>query len=350
MRALNHYAVFFLLIAFITTCCMMLFVTTLTESLGITLTEGNLSAAAKVTFWKVVFLSVIFLAVDTGRRKLMVDRPIRRIVRAGQRIAQGDFFVRLAPERGQYGQENFNDIIHCFNTMAGELAGVETLRTDFIANVSHELKTPLAVMQNYGTLLQDPELPEEERIRYAHTVTEESRRLAGLVTNILRLNRLENQQIFPATQEYDLSDRLCRCVLQFEEVWERKGIALEADIPDGITLRADGELLDIVWTNLLSNAFKFTPAGGTVRVTLAPEPDGVTVTVADTGCGMTPEVGSHIFEKFYQGDTSHASRGNGLGLALVKRIMDITGGIITVESEEGRGSRFLIRLERTSDG
>ena len=346
LRALNHYAVFFLLIAFVISCCMMLFVSTLSESLGIVLTEENISDAAKITFWNVVLLSVIFTVIDILRRRIMVDRHMRRITEAAKKIAQGDFSVRIPYLRGGYGGEYFNDIVSCFNTMAEELSCVETLRTDFIANVSHEMKTPLAAIQNYGTLLRQPGLDETARQEYAGSVYYAAKRLTSLITNVLKLNKLENQQIFPATEEFDLSDQLCRCLLEFETAWETKNIELAADVADGVYIRADEELLSLVWNNLLSNAFKFTDVGGRVSLSLSADDAFAVVQVSDTGCGMSPEVGAHIFEKFYQGDTSHATIGNGLGLALVKRVMDITGGEISVSSELGSGSTFTVKLRR----
>ena len=230
--------------------------------------------------------------------------------------------------------------------MAEELGSVETLRTDFIANVSHELKTPLAVMQNYGTMLQSPDLPDEKRIEYAKGITDNSRRLASLITNILKLNKLENQQIFPVSKRFDLSEQLCESLLQFEEIWEQKDIDIETDIEDEININSDPELLSLVWNNLLSNAFKFTEIGGTVSVQLTADNDFATIKILDTGCGISAETGKHIFEKFYQGDTSHAMLGNGLGLALVKRVVDIMNGEIAVESEVGKGSTFTVRLRR----
>ena len=230
--------------------------------------------------------------------------------------------------------------------MAKELGSVETLRTDFIANVSHELKTPLAVMQNYGTMLQSPDLTDEKRIEYAKGITDNSRRLASLITNILKLNKLENQQIFPVPEHFDLSEQLCESLLQFEEIWEQKGIEIETDIEDEININSDSELLSLVWNNLLSNAFKFTENGGTVSVTLTADESCATVKISDTGCGISAETGAHIFEKFYQGDTSHAMKGNGLGLALVKRVVDIMNGEIAVESKVGMGSTFTVRLKR----
>ena len=234
--------------------------------------------------------------------------------------------------------------------MAEELSGVETLRTDFIANVSHELKTPLAVMQNYGTMLQQPGLSEENRIEYAKAITDSSRRLADLITNILKLNRLENQRIYPDKQTYNLGEQLCECLLNFESTWEKKDIEIETDIEEEVFIKSDAELLTLVWNNLFSNALKFTEPKGTVTLSLKTDGEFAVVKVSDTGCGISPETGRHIFEKFYQGDTSHAAQGNGLGLALVKRVIDIVGGDISVESEIGKGSVFTVRIGRITDG
>ncbi|MGN1003233.1 MAG: ATP-binding protein [Oscillospiraceae bacterium] len=350
LKALYHYAVFFLLMAFLITCCMTLFVETLTDTMGLTLTPENVSAAAKLTFGNVLLLSLLCTVIDAARRRFTVSRPVKKITDAARQIMQGDFSVRIPPVRTLGGEDGFNRIIDCFNRMAEELSGTETLRTDFIANVSHELKTPLAVMQNYGTLLQQPDLPEEKRLEYARAVTDASRRLADLIGNILKLNKLENQQIFPAAAEYDLSEQICECLLGYEDVWERKGVNIETDIDDGVTVRSDSELLALVWSNLFSNALKFTPEGGTVRVSLKREDGRAVVRVADTGCGISRDVGKRIFDKFYQGDPSHAAQGNGLGLALVRRIIDITGSEISVESEVGKGSTFTVRLRRDYGG
>ena len=346
LKWLNHYFVFFLLVAFVITCCTMLFVTILSRTLDITLTDANISAAAKLTFGNVVLLSLIFTVIDTVRRKLTVERPVKRITDAARRIMQGDFSVRIRPQSRFATDDHFNQIIDCFNKMAQELGSVETLRSDFIANVSHEMKTPLAVIQNYGTLLHTPNLPEDKRLEYAKGVTDGSRRMADMMTNILKLNRLENQQIFPIAGEFDLSEQLCQCLLQFENVWEQAGIEIETDIAEDVTVRADAELLGHVWNNLFSNAFKFTQSGGKVTVSLTATAHHAIVKVTDTGCGMTPEVGAHIFEKFYQGDTSHSSQGNGLGLALVKRVIDIMQGEIGVESAVGKGTTFTVRIRR----
>ncbi|MDY5016004.1 MAG: HAMP domain-containing sensor histidine kinase [Eubacteriales bacterium] len=346
LRATSRYLLFFLLIAFVITCCTVPFVSILVRDLGITLTESDLKTAARINFLNVLLLSFMFTVIDALRRRHTVERPVRQILDAAAKIVQGDFSVRVKPLSRFGTDDSFNQIIACFNKMTEELAGVETLRTDFIANVSHEMKTPLAVIQNYGTLLQAPSLSDEDRIAYAKGVTDGSRRLADMITNILKLNRLENQQIFPQTAEFDLGEQLCECLLQYESVWEDAGINIETDIAENIRVKADAELLGLVWNNLFSNAFKFTGAEGTVSVVLTADGDQAVVRVRDTGCGMSPEVGAHIFEKFYQGDTSHSAQGNGLGLALVRRVVDIMQGEICVESVVGKGSTFTVKIRR----
>ncbi|MBQ8741029.1 MAG: HAMP domain-containing histidine kinase [Clostridia bacterium] len=324
----------------------MLFVSTLSNDLGITLTNENINAAAKLTFLNASLITLIFTVIDAVRRKLTVERPIKRITQAAEKIMQGDFSVRIKPQSKFGADDSFNEVIECFNKLAEELGSVETLRTDFITNVSHEMKTPLAVMQNYGTLLQAADLSDEKRIEYAKGVTDGSRRMAEMMTNILKLNRLENQQIYPKISEFDLGEQLCECLLQFENIWEKANIEIDTNIAEDIKVKADEELLSLVWNNLFSNAFKFTEAGGTVSVTLTATEHHAIVKVKDTGCGMTNDTGAHIFEKFYQGDTSHSSSGNGLGLALVKRVIDIMHGEIGVQSTVGVGTTFTVRIRR----
>ncbi len=345
LGSVSSFLLFFLTVGFIVSCCMMLFVSVLADTMELTLTTDNIAAAAKVTFWNVILITFLFKLADYIRRKIMVEHPTKIITEATEKIMSGDFSVRIPPMQSS-GMEGFNQIAMAINQMAEELSSVETLRTDFIANVSHEMKTPLAVMQNYGTLLQAPDLNEEKRIEYAKGITDGSRRMAEMMTNILKLNRLENQQIYPKTAEFDLGEQLCECLLQFESVWEKAGIEIDTDIAEGIKVKADEELLSLVWNNLFSNAFKFTESGGTVSVTLTATDHHAIVQVKDTGCGMTAEVGAHIFEKFYQGDTSHSAQGNGLGLALVKRVVDIMQGEIGVESALGVGSTFTVKIGR----
>ena len=346
LRAVNNYFMFFLLVAFVITCCTMLFVTVLSADIGIELTSENIASAAKITFWNVVLISLIFTLIDSLRRKLTVERPVRQITEAAGKMIEGDFSVRIKPVSRAVADDRFNEIIDCINKMAEELSSVETLRADFITNVSHEMKTPLSVIQNYGRLLESPDLPEEKRIEYARAITDSSRRLADMMTNILKLNRLENQQIYPKSELFDLGEQLCESLLQYEGEWEKRNIEIETDISDGVMISADSELLSLVWNNLLSNAFKFTGDGGKVTLSLTEDEKYATVKVTDTGCGMSREVGEHIFEKFYLGDTSRATQGNGLGLALVKRVVDIMQGEIGVESVVGAGTVFTVRIRK----
>ncbi|MDE5588357.1 MAG: HAMP domain-containing histidine kinase [Acetatifactor sp.] len=348
--ALWRYLTFFSVIAFAITGCMIVFLKLIEQDLGVAYTESNISHAAILTFINVILISIFFTVIDAIRHKFMVERPVRRIVSAAEKIMCGEFSVRIEPLPGVYDAVGFDVIIEYFNKMADELSGTETLRTDFIANVSHELKTPLAVMQNYGTMLQSPNLPEERRLEYAKAITESSRKLADLITNILKLNKLENQQIYPQRQTYNLGEQLCECLLNFESIWEKKEIEIDTDIEEEVFIDSDGELLTLAWNNLFSNAMKFTERGGRVSVSLKSDGCFAVVQVSDTGCGISPEVGRHIFEKFYQGDTSHSSQGNGLGLALVKRIIDIVDGDISVQSEIGKGSTFTVRIRRKENG
>lgn len=346
LRAACRYLLFFALVAALVTCTMSLFISTLAKDLGLVLTGDNLNRAAKLTFLSVILLSVVLTTVDIVRRKLTTEKIAKRIAVATRELVQGNFEVRIAPAHVMGTDGTYNEIIDCFNKIAQELGSLETLRTDFVANVSHEMKTPLAVMRNYATLLQAPDLSEKERREYAKGVADASRRMADMMTNILKLNRLENQQIYPQTTRFDLAEQLCACLLQYESVWEQAEIELETDLSEGVAVQADSELLSLVWNNLFSNAFKFTPAGGRVCVSMRGDAQWATVRVEDNGCGMTAEVGSHIFEKFYQDDRSHATQGNGLGLALVKRVVDILHGEISVESTLGAGTAFTVRIRR----
>ena len=349
LSTFSNFFIFFLIAAFVTTCCIMLFISALQESIGRKFTREEITIAAKITMLNVILLSIGMAVVDYVRRKLMVERPVKLITDATSKMIEGDFNVRIEPISKFANDDSFNEIIECINKMAKELSGVETLRSDFIANVSHEMKTPLAVMQNYGTLLQVPDLPEEKRIKYAKAITDASRRLADMMTNILKLNRLENQQIYPNLITFDLGEQLCESLLQYESTWERKNIEIETDITENVLVSADAELLSLVWNNLFSNAFKFTENGGKVSLTLTADDGYAIVKVTDTGCGMSAQVGAHIFEKFYQGDSSRATQGNGLGLALVKRVVDIMEGEIVVESAINVGTTFTVKIRRFVD-
>ena len=295
-----------------------------------------------VLYW--ISVSVLLTWVIRSRMKVVYDAPMQAISDATKRVAHGDFTVRIDPLHEEDKEDYLDRMIHDLNAMIAELGSIETLKTDFISNVSHEIKTPISVIQNYAQLLKADTLTEQEMKDYSETIYGAAVRLNTLITNILRLNRLDNQKISPATAPFDLSAQLTECLLGFETVWEEKQIEIEPDIEDGVTVEFDRELLSIVWNNLLANAFKFTEPSGTVGISLKKEEGYAVASISDTGCGISPEAARHIFDKFYQGDTSHATQGNGLGLALVKRILDMMGGAISVESKPGEGSVFTVKL------
>ena len=292
----------------------------------------------------VMVLSFFCTVFDRIRRKMTVDKPVEKIVWATERMAAGDFSVRLGTAH-PYGKYNEYDlIIENLNTLAEELGKSRVLKVDFISNVSHELKTPLAVIRNYAALLQSDDLSAETRDKYVKTVSRAAKRLSDLVTNILKLNKLENQEIDPENELVDLTASISQAVIEFEEWIEQKNITLDCDLDD-LKIVSSPTYLEIVWNNLLSNAVKFTGAGGQISVRLKERDGNAVIAVTDTGCGISPETGARIFDKFYQGDTSHSQEGNGLGLALVKKVIDIVGGEISVSSELGKGSTFTVVLK-----
>ncbi|MBQ8081591.1 MAG: HAMP domain-containing histidine kinase [Clostridia bacterium] len=337
-----RYVTFFLLISFVVTCSFLLFLDSM--QLDPALIRRN----AAVTFGNIGMLSAFCCLSEWLIRKLTVDKPIRLIREATRRMTGGDLTARVDTSQFRVFSDDFNGIANDFNVMAEELCNTGALRTDFIANVSHELKTPLTVIRNYAALLKSDGVNEDQRLEYAQGIDRAAQRMTGLITNILKLNKLENQQISPQVQEYDLTEQVAECLIGFEETLTRKDIELICEMDERIPITADPELLTLVWNNLLSNAVKFTPSGGRITVSVYPDGEWAAVSVADTGCGISRETARHIFDKFYQGDASHATEGNGLGLALVRRVVDLTGGEVTVQSEVGKGSAFTVRVKRSA--
>ncbi len=310
----------------------------------ITQRTQSVALIAVLILIEIIILSTFCTVFDWCRRKIMIDRPTKKILSATKKIADGDFSTRLEITH-EYSKYNEYDLImENLNKMATELQKNEVLKTDFISNVSHEIKTPLAVIQNYATLLQDDTLDSETKKSYAKTLITASKRITDLITNILKLNKLENQEIQEKHEAFNLTEALANSVVEFETLIEKKNIDLNCDF-DEVNIYSSKSLLEIVWNNLISNAIKFTPDNGKVDVSLKRIGKNAEIKVADTGCGITSEVGARIFEKFYQGDTSHATQGNGLGLALVKKVIDILGGEISVQSELNKGSTFTILLK-----
>ena len=295
-----------------------------------------------MVYWTLIALG---LTIYTEQRiRHTYEKPINRMAEATSRVANGDFSVYVPPRHTPDKLDYLDVMFMDFNKMVEALGSVETLKTDFFSNVSHEIKTPLAVIQNNAELMRSDSLSQEQRQECAEAILQASKRLNGLITNMLKLNKLEKQVIAPMPDSYDVCGQLCACALQFEDQWEKKGIEFDAELEDRAAVYADEGLMELVWTNLLSNAIKFTPAGGSVTLRQRTDGECVVVTVSDTGCGMDRETQRHIFDKFYQGDTSHATEGNGLGLALVRRILQLSEGEIAVSSALGEGSSFTVTL------
>lgn len=266
-------------------------------------------------------------------------RPIRRIIDATNRLAEGDFSVRLQLP----GPSSFQELASSFNRMAEELGGIELLRTDFVDNFSHEFKTPIVSIKGFAEELRHDDLTKEQRDEYLGIIISESSRLSALATNVLNLSRVEKQAILTNRARFDLSEQLRRCVLLLESKWERRRLNLTVEL-DEVSIIGDEELLSQVWLNLIDNAVKFTPEGGSVEIRLT-RLDGVArFTIRDDGYGIPEDVQKHIFDKFYQGDTSRAVSGNGLGLSIAKRVVALHGGTISCRSEEGAGTEFTVEL------
>lgn len=295
-----------------------------------------------IVYW---FLVAVGLTVYTGWRvRKTYEIPMQKLAEATSKVAHGDFSVYVPPINPPDKMDYLDVMIMDFNKMVEELGSIETLKTDFFSNVSHEIKTPLAAVQNNAELLKMGGLSETQQQECVDSILSSSKRLSSLITNILKLNKLDKQVIQPKSENFDVCQQLCECALQFENVWEKKNIEFEADLEDRAMVNADEELLALMWTNLLSNAMKFTPEGGSVTLKQTSTDKQIIVSVTDTGCGMDEQTISHIFDKFYQGDTSHSTEGNGLGLALVQRIAELSGGTVEVLSEPGKGSTFTVRL------
>lgn len=265
--------------------------------------------------------------------------PIIKVTQATQEVAKGNFDIEIeSKSKDEIGQLTKN-----FNKMTRELKNIEYLRKDFISNVSHEFKTPLASIQGFAKLLQMGNLSEEEREEYTNIIVEETKRLSNLSSNMLKLSKLENQEIVENKVRFSLDEQIRKSILLLEYEWDKKNIELDIEL-DKVEYLGDEELLQQVWINLLSNAIKFSYPNSKVDIRLDSTDSSVIVRISDNGIGMDETIISRVFEKFYQGDKAHSDEGNGLGLALVKRIIDLHGGGIDVESQPQKGSTFTVKL------
>lgn len=293
----------------------------------------------------VPILTILSFSFSSSVMTKKVVAPIVALSKATHEIAKGDFDIQVKETKRK---DEIGDLERSFNLMAKELKSSEFMRKDFISNVSHEFKTPLSIIKGYGALLADDGLPPQERRQYARMIEHESDRLIALTGNILRLSKLDNQAIQTNNAPFSLDEQIRQAALAMQPAWSARSIEWDIDLQP-CDFVGDEELLSHVWLNLLDNAVKFSPEGGVVSVTMRREEGGVYVDVADQGDGMDEDTMARIFDQFYQGDTSLAKEGSGLGLSIVKRIVDIYHGSIEVRSKPGQGTRFGVRLP-THDG
>ncbi|MBO6141493.1 MAG: HAMP domain-containing histidine kinase [Ruminococcus sp.] len=298
------------------------------------------------TYWMVSivilisFMAAIILGtVLTGFLSRIMLKPLDDLAAATAQITRGNFNVKIpVPNSKEYAP-----LIKSFNKMAKELAGIETLRGDFISNVSHEFKTPLASIQGFAKLLQDKSLGEEERAEYTEIIIEETTRLTKLAANILNLTRVENQQTVGKKTRFSLDEQIRKIVLMLEHSWSKKNIDMQVTLDD-IYYVGNEELMAQIWQNIINNAIKFTPEGGIISVSLIRGEKSIICKIYDNGPQISPQVKAHIFDKFYQGDKSRATEGNGLGLALVKRVVDLCSGRVYADNVTEGGVCFTVEL------
>ena len=273
-----------------------------------------------------------------------IYRYLDKISDAMQKVADGDYTVRLDAEKDQ----PFRELYRNFNTMAEELGGVEMLKNDFINGYAHELRTPITSINGFAEMLlnDDGTLSREEKRSYLEIIASESRRLADLAGNSLLMSRLDTQKIIPDKKPFSLDEQLRRCSILLSGQWTEKELDMTMDLDEAVYV-GDYDLMQHLWINLLTNAVKYTPKGGSITVTLKNEEKFIAVSVADTGKGISPEDRERIFDKYYQTDKSHSKRGLGLGLAICKRIVQLCNGTLEVESEVGVGSTFTVRLPKS---
>lgn len=295
-----------------------------------------------IFYW--ISISVVLTIYIRKRIKKTYEEPLKELAVATHKVATGDFSIRVDTIHSSDKYDYLDSVILDFNKMVEELSGIEVMKSDFISNVSHEFKTPIAVIQNNAEYLISTDLKDNQK-ECVEAVYTSVKRLTSLVSNILRLSKLENQSLLPSVKKYDVCAQLAQCAVDAEEIIENDYVVLEADMEDRAYIKADPSLMELVWNNLLSNALKFTSVGA-VSIKQYSDEENIFISIIDTGCGMDKYTVEHIFDKFYQGDSSHSIAGNGLGLTLVKRVLSLHGFEILVKSTKGNGSEFKVIMPK----
>lgn len=293
---------------------------------------------------RVLLISILSgAAIAVGLSKIFVS-PMMKLGDAMRKVAGGDFTVRLDCTSKI---RDVREVYGSFNTMVKELGNTETLQTDFVSNVSHEFKTPINAIEGYASLLQDSQLTDEQKNAYIDKIIFNTRRLSDLVGSILLLSKVNNQTISLKASTFRLDEQVRQSILALESKWEKKEIEFDIDL-DEIEYTGYENLLSHVWLNLIDNAVKFSPQNGQIRIRLKQLDGSVTFSIWDNGLPIPEADIDRIFNKFYQGDNSHASEGNGLGLALVRKIVAAAHGTINVTSSEDAGTEFVVALPNSS--
>lgn len=294
--------------------------------------EGNLQLGQVVLMMSII--SIVIGTVIAFLSSRIPLKPVNKLINKMNCLAAGDFNTRLEFGEALSSHPAIKELTTSFNTMAEELENTEMLRSDFINSFSHEFKTPIVSITGLANLIESGNLTEEQRTQYARAIREESVRLSTMASNVLNLSKVENQTILTDVSTFNLSEQVRSAVLLLEEKWTSKNIDLQLDFNE-YNIEANEELLKQVWINLIDNAVKFVPRCGTVKLEVIEKPNALCVTVSNTGSEIPPDKQDKIFNKFYQADESHATKGNGIGLAIVKRIVDLHNGTVGIVSKDG---------------
>lgn len=287
-----------------------------------------------------LLISLILGAVLSVFGAKKITKPIEKLKNATSEIAKGNFDVVVESDKNP----ELEELIDNFNKMAKELKNNETLKTDFISNVSHEFKTPLSVISAYSKALRKNDLPPKTRKKYEEVLDSNINKLSTLTSNILMLSKVENQEIVLDKTEFLIDEQIRKSILALEPEWKKKNISFDLMLPT-TKYYGNADLISQVWQNIIGNAIKFSNQNSKITISLTSNYQQTTIRISDNGIGMNEETIKHIFDKFYQGDTSHSVEGNGLGLALVSRILKISNGEISVKSAENKGTTFIVTLK-----
>lgn len=343
-RSVHKYGLRFYFILFVS---IALFISSPIAELFSQMTQRSLDVSAGMLeflgyVFSVAYALIVGIIMSYLISKIMIV-PINKLQRAMNSVAEGNFDVADMEDSNVH---EINDLGQAFNVMMHELRSTEIIQSDFVTNVSHEFKTPLYAIEGYATLLQDDSITADEKKEYIERILSGLKRVNKLIANVLLLSKVDNQAIVGHKQNYSLDEQIRQTIVATEPVWSEKNIEFDVEM-DSVDFVGDESMISHVWNNLIGNAVKFSPSGGLVKIRLTERDDIINFSVEDRGPGITEQTKKRLFDKFYQGDTSHKEEGNGLGLALVKKILDLVGGTIDVHNVDPCGCVFTVTLPRS---